>query len=80
MHSLKPNFTKAYKQKVGITGSLKFWQKRFWDHIIRGEDELYRTLDYIHYDPTKHQLVTRPEDWRYSSYKSWKERGFYRER
>ena len=28
MHSIKPNFTKAYKTTVGVHGSMKFWQKR----------------------------------------------------
>ena len=37
MHSLKPNFTKEYKKLMGLpfSKSMKFWQKRFWDHVIR---------------------------------------------
>jgi putative transposase len=77
MHSLKPNFTKAYKEATGIVGSMKFWQKRFWDHIIRDEMDLERHLDYIHYNPVKHGLTTKPEDWRHSSFLAWKERGAY---
>lgn len=79
MHSLKPNFTKAYKEATGRTQSLKFWQKRFWDHIIRDETEFERVLDYIHYNPVKHKRVTRPEDWKYSSFLAWRERGAYPE-
>ena len=37
MQSLKPNFTKAYKEAQGISGHLKLWQRRFWDHVIRDE-------------------------------------------
>ncbi len=77
MHSLKPNFTKAYKQHIGIVGSIQFWQKRFWDHIIRDENDLERHLDYIHYNPVKHGLVTRPEYWEHSSFLEWKKRGAY---
>ena len=77
MHSLKPNFTKAYKQTIGFTGSLRFWQKRFWDHVIRDETDLQRHLDYIHYNPVKHGLVIKPEDWAHSSFLAWKERGAY---
>jgi putative transposase len=77
MHSLKPNFTKAYKRAIGITGSMKFWQKRFWDHIIRDEVDLRRHLDYVHYNPVKHGLVTKPEDWVHSSFLTWKKRGAY---
>jgi putative transposase len=76
MHSLKPNFTKAYKQATGIADSVKFWQRRFWDHIIRDEIDLQRHLDYIHYNPVKHGLAARPEDWSRSSFLAWKEQGF----
>ena len=77
MHSLKPNFTKAYKKSVNISGRMKFWQKRFYDHIIRDETDLHHHLDYIHYNPVKHGLVTKPEDWQYSSFLAWKQRGAY---
>lgn len=80
MHSLKPNFTKAYKAQVGISGSMKFWQKGFWDHLIRDERDFERHLDYIHYNPVKHGLVTKPEDWPHSSFASWKQKGVYPER
>ena len=79
MHSLKPNFTKAYKQATGVTGPMKFWQKRFYDHIIRDETDLHHHLDYIHFNPVKHGLVTKPEDWPHSSFLAWKERGAYPE-
>lgn len=77
MHSLKPNFTKAYKRRLQITGSMKFWQKRYWDHLIRDEMDFQHHVDYIHYNPVKHGLVAKPEDWPYSSYCYWVERGFY---
>ena len=80
MHSFKPNFTKAYKQAIGVTGSMKFWQKRFYDHIIRDEVDLHHHLDYIHYNPVKHGLVTRPEDWPHSSFLVWKDKGAYSDR
>lgn len=79
MHSLKPNFTKDYKACLGVSGSMKFWQKGFWDHVIRDEDDFQRHLDYIHYNPVKHGLVQRPEDWPYSSYAIWQSRGTYPE-
>ncbi len=36
MHSFKSNFTKEYKKLIGLSPSesMKFWQKRFWDHVI----------------------------------------------
>lgn len=77
MHSVKPNFTKRYKSLQGIDGSMQFWQPRFWDHIIRDEDDLRRHLDYIHYNLVRHGLVDRPEAWLDSSFKEWQKRGAY---
>jgi len=77
MHSLKPNFTKAYKELIGRTESLKFWQKRFWDHVIRDERDLENHLHYIHYNPVKHGFVADPRNWPDSSYREWEKRGLY---
>ncbi|MEM7537508.1 MAG: transposase [Chloroflexota bacterium] len=77
MHSIKPNFTKAYKKSIGLTGPMKFWQKRYWDHTIRNETDLQRRLDYIHYNPVKHGYVMRPEDWTHTSFHHYRARGNY---
>lgn len=77
MHSVKPNFTKEYKKLVGLTGSLQFWQKGFWDHVIRDDVDFQRHLDYIHYNPVRHQLVQKPEEWLYSSFQHWQQRDCY---
>ncbi len=80
MHSLKFNFTRDYKESIGVTGSMRFWQKGFWDHIIRDENDLWNHLCYIHYNPVHHGLVSRPEDWPDSSFLEWKKRGVYPDR
>ena len=77
MQSFKTNFTKAYKEAIGITGSMKFWQKRFRDHIIRNDRDFQRHLDYIHYNPVKHGLVERAADWPYSSFHRLMREGVY---
>ena len=79
MHSLKPNFTKAYKQRLGLSAedSMKFWQKRFWDHVIRDDRDFENHLHYIHFNPVKHGYVTGPRMWKYSSYIEWEKRGLY---
>ena len=77
MQSFKPNFTHAYKEITAIPDGLKFWQKRFFDHVIRDEEDFERHLHYIHYNPVKHGLVARPEDWPHSSFREWKARGAY---
>jgi putative transposase len=77
MHSVKTNFTKTYKRLVHQNEPLRFWQKRFWDHVIRDERDLQRHLHYIHYNPIKHGLVADPCDWAQSNYLEWQERGLY---
>jgi putative transposase len=79
MHSLKPNFTKAYKKAIGISSSQNrnIWQKRFWDHVIRDDRDLENHLHYIHYNPVKHGLTTDPRFWPDSSYIEWVKRGLY---
>ncbi|VFN07563.1 MAG: putative transposase, partial [Candidatus Kentron sp. G] len=44
------------------------WQRRFWEHLIRDEDDLCNHRDYIHYNPVKHGLAKRPGDWPWSSF------------
>jgi putative transposase len=43
-------------------GDLSLWQRRFWEHTIRDEDDFERHVDYIHFNPIKHGLVRRVRD------------------
>lgn len=43
------------------------WQRRFWDHLIRDDQDMERHIDYIHYNPVRHGCVARAIDWPYSS-------------
>jgi putative transposase len=53
------------------------WQRRFWEHAIRDEVDLEQHADYIHYNPVRHKLVTRPRDWPWSSFHRWAKLGHY---
>jgi putative transposase len=53
------------------------WQRRFWEHTIRDEQDLQRHLDYIHFNPVKHGLVPCPHLWEFSSFHRWVEQGKY---
>lgn len=44
------------------------WQRRYWEHTIRDEQDLHNHIDYIHYNPVKHGLVERAADWPWSSF------------
>jgi putative transposase len=43
------------------------WQRRFWEHCLRGEDDLQYHIAYIHHNPVKHGLVEEPRAWPHSS-------------
>jgi len=44
------------------------WQRRFWEHAIRDEEDWRKHVDYIHYNPVKHGLVNQPGEWPWSSF------------
>jgi putative transposase len=44
------------------------WQRRFWEHHIRSDDDFLAHIAYCRYNPVKHGLVEHPEDWPYSSF------------
>jgi putative transposase len=47
------------------------WQRRFWEHLVRDEDDLARCADYIHGNPVKHGYCARVDEWPYSSWRKW---------
>src|SRR5438105_3872034 len=42
------------------------WQRRFWEHQVRDEEDLRRHIDYIHFNPVKHGYVQAASNWRFS--------------
>ncbi|MFH1235368.1 MAG: hypothetical protein V1685_00315, partial [Parcubacteria group bacterium] len=56
---------------------IKLWQTSFHDHIIRDQRDLYAHFDYIHYNPVKHRYVSKPEDWQWSSFRTFLRKGYY---
>jgi putative transposase len=56
-------------------GRCALWQRRFWEHTIRNEDDFARHVDYIHFNPVKHGLVSRVRDWPHSSFHSFVRQG-----
>ena len=53
------------------------WQRRFWEHLIRDRDDYAHHMDYIHYNPIKHDLVECPHQWPHSSFHHWVKEGAY---
>lgn len=84
---IKEEFTRTYLERGGseypLSASRKkkgergIWQRRFWEHTIRDEDDLKRCVDYMHWNPCKHNLVPHPRDWPWSTFHRFVEQGEY---
>ncbi len=79
IHSVKRNFTLEYKKKNNIAVPMKLWQPRFYDHVIRDQQDLENHFHYIHFNPVKHGYVDYPEQWDASSFRFWVQNGLYPE-
>jgi REP element-mobilizing transposase RayT len=53
------------------------WQRRFWEHQIRDENDFARHVDYIHHNPVKHGHVQHVSDWPYSTFHRYVREGLY---
>ena len=66
-----PSKSKIKKRECGV------WQRRFWEHTIRDQDDLNNHIDYIHFNPVKHGYVQRPLDWPWSTFHKYLSLGVY---
>jgi putative transposase len=53
------------------------WQRRFWEHTIRNDEDYALHMDYIHFNPVKHGLVAHAADWPHSSFHQAVKKGLY---
>ncbi len=74
---------KAASRQISTASNVRnermVWQRRFWEHAIRDEEDWRRHVDYIHYNPVKHGLVSRPGEWAWSSFSNAVSKGWYEE-
>jgi len=54
------------------------WQRRFWEHAIRDQEDFARHVNYIHFNPVKHGYVKCPHQWPYSSFFRWVDDGYFK--
>jgi putative transposase len=84
---IKEKFTRSFLAGGGTEGKRNpsrqkhreraVWQRRFWEHTCRDEDDLKRCLDYLHWNPVKHGLVSRVRDYEWSSFHRYVKVGEY---
>ncbi len=76
--TIKSNFTKISKLRHSNNANREsnIWQRRYWEHSIISKEDLYKHIDYIHYNSMKHYNIA-PKDWKYSSFKKFVENKYY---
>ena len=74
---IKKYVTNSLDVRRNHRGEGMVWQRRFWEHLIRDEDDWRRHMDYVHYNPVKHGYVNSPAQWRWSSFHRAVQQGMY---
>ena len=80
---IKMTFSKALprtEQRSTIRiarGERGIWQRRYWEHLIRDEEDFRAHMDYVHINPLKHGLVKMVNEWPYSTFHRLVEKGIY---
>ena len=76
MQRLKLSFGSYYRKCQGAKSG-RVWQRQYWDHIIRDQNDLNNHIDYIHYNPVKHAMVNDPFRYEHSSASVFLQDGYY---
>lgn len=83
---IKRHVTQSTRHDVGSSPISKsrasrregnLWQRRFWEHAIRDEEDFARHVDYIHWNPVKHGLTQSVSEWPYSTFHRYVKEGVY---
>jgi putative transposase len=80
---IKGHFSRAIEKGERISPSRVkrkergIWQRRFWEHLLRDEEDFAKHVDYIHWNPVKHGCVKRVIDWPHSSFHQYLANGVY---
>ncbi len=62
-------FARRCRAPIGLQGLL--WQRRFYDHVIRDEDDWRTKLAYMHGNPVQRGLVDQASRYTWSSARFW---------
>ena len=84
---IKSGFTKRIRADIGDSQAVSasrrkrreagIWQRRFWEHQVRNEEDYRQHMDYIHFNPVKHGLVRNVRDWPFSTFHRYVRQGIY---
>jgi len=69
MKVIKERFTRLLRRRSTFLAPV--WQKRFYDFNVWTPEKRVEKLRYMHRNPVKRGLVEKPEDWKWSSFRSY---------
>ncbi len=78
---LKGYFSRSIEKGERISNSRAkrrergLWQRRFWEHCVRDQEDFNNHLDYIHWNPVKHGWAKQAAAWPYSSFQRFVTKG-----
>jgi putative transposase len=82
---IKTGFSRQLPKRESINKSRKLkgergiWQRRYWEHHIKDDNDFEKHVNYIHYNPVKHGYVASPVDWQYSTIHHYISKGIINE-
>ena len=66
------SFLQVFKQltsrELKAAGQKQFWQRRYYDFNVHSSEKRIEKIRYIHRNPVTRGLVSRPEEYRWSSF------------
>jgi putative transposase len=62
-------FARMVRSRLVVDG--RVWQRRFWDHVIRDDEDWRTKLRYLHDNPVRAGLVEYATDYPWSSASFW---------
>ena len=68
MHGINLSYAKYFHYTYKKIGH--FWQDRYKSHVIQKDKYLINCISYIEYNPVRAKIVSRPEEYKWSSYKA----------
>lgn len=76
------NFSERWRQikrhsQYLVGAGLPLWQKRFWEHAIRDEEDFAKHFDYVHFNPVKHGHAAAVMEWPFSTFHRYVQQGIY---
>jgi putative transposase len=74
---IKKGFSRQVDARTNARNERLVWQRRYYEHAIRNDEDWRRHMNYLHFNPVKHGLVRRVADWPWSSFRRAVELGWY---